>query len=175
MGSKNEKGKEVLVSESELLNGIEKFANIKHAKKRLFLEKYTTFGDISHTAEATGVHRTTVHHWLNNDVDFETVFGTVRKVAESELLERHLKNIRDIAFDPNVKDGNRLIASFFEVKKLDPTYRDRQIPSISIGDIRVISLVPRPEYIEGEYEEIEPNAVQVSVETPKEIEQSLDR
>ena len=134
-------------------------ARITHPKKQLFLENFQVFGEVSKAAEATGVCRRTAYVWLSNDENFSTAFETVKKVAEKELLEKHLKNIREIAFDPTVKSGTRLLGSFFEVKKLDPSYRDRvSVDSHVIREIIVHSAIPWPNYDTIEGEIIEENA-----------------
>lgn len=132
-------------------------ASIEHPKKRLFLENFEIFGTVSKAAEVSGISRRSAYCWLNSDDVFSTAFEGVKRISEQALLEKHLGNIRDIAFNPEVKPGARLIASFFEVKKLDPSYRERMMPGgINIGEIVVHSAIPRPNYddIEGEYSEV---------------------
>jgi len=138
-------------------------ARITHPKKRLFLDNFQVFGEVSKAAEATGVCRRTAYVWLSNDEVFSTAFEAVKKVAERELLEKHLKNIREIAFDPEVKPGARLVASFFEVKKLDPSYRDRLAANNTfIREIVVHSAIPWPKY--------DDEPIQVAIEPSKQIE-----
>lgn len=144
MNDKQKQNSKALVlpdSEESPLKGI------THPKKRKFLENFQEFGNISNTSDASGVGRTTVHYWINNDAVFLAAFDKVKDVTNQALLDKHLTNIRNIAFDPKEKSGIRLLGSFFEVKKLDPTYRERQVVDHRIiGDIIIHSAVPEPDY-----------------------------
>ena len=145
---------------------IDKVTNDKYKR---FLELYPDTRMITKTAAAIGVTKQTVHNWLNKDSDFLDCFDHLKKELDRELLERHLENIREIVFDKETPPQTRLLGSFFEVKKLNPEYRDRQDPGIQIkGDIQVILNIPEPkyetppDYIEGEAKELKEgdNAIQ---------------
>jgi len=131
---------------------------ITHPKQLEFLDNYAKCNRrITKTAEAIGITEDAVHRWQRNDAVFRDSFLALKKELDTLRLEDYLDNIKEIAFDKSVPPQSRLLASFFEVKKLDPKYRDNQ-PNQGhiIGEIIVKTAVPRPEYdtVEGEYEEV---------------------
>ena len=81
-------------------------------------------------------------------------FVLLKKDLEQHILEKHLNNIREIAFDTAVPPQTRAICSFFEIKPLDNRYRDRPSPSVyAEGDIIFQTNMPG-EVIEGDYTEV---------------------
>ena len=135
---------------------------VTEEKQVAFLENYHKCnGRATKTAEAIGIDESTVYYWVNHNDTFARAFQALKKEIDSNLLEKHLANIRDIAFDKETPPQTRLLGSFFEVKKLNPEYRDRQDLGIQIkGDIQVILNIPEPkyetppDYIEGEAKEL---------------------
>lgn len=137
----------------------ELIACITDDKKRLFLETYHRCNlRTNHTAKAVGVNESTVYRWIQSDVLFSQAFQVLKKELEAVMLDKHLDNLREIAFDKHAPAQTRAMIGFFEVKKLDTAYRDKQEGNqINIREIIVHSAIPWPEYpeIEGEYTEVE--------------------
>jgi hypothetical protein len=116
-------------STQELIN---KITDDKH---RQFLELYPKFMEITKVAEAMNLNRHTIHMWLQRDEHLSNTFAALKKNIEAEVLESHLKNIRNIAFDPKIPPQTRILASIFETKALDARYKDRVDQNIIVGDI----------------------------------------
>lgn len=63
---------------------------IRHAKKRLFLEAFSRVGTIKHAAEAAGVDRHSHHLWLQKDPEYAAAFAEAEEQAV-EVLEREMR------------------------------------------------------------------------------------
>lgn len=138
----------------------EKIDKLNNEKYKTFLELYPKTRMISKTADAMGIDRRTVHHWLNKDSEFNDAFLLLKKELEIDLLERHLSDIEDIAFDTKTPPQTRALVHMFKIKKLDPSYRDKVMPDINIsGDIIFKSSMPGM-IVEGEV-----------IDAPKQIEE----
>jgi hypothetical protein len=115
---------------------------VTHSKKQVFLENYSKFCQVRETCAAIGLGKSTFYRWLKEDDAFRGKWDTLKKEVEQELLERHEKNIDDIAFDPNVPPQTRLLGSFFKAKKLDPSYRDSYTQKVSLGNVIIQLNIP---------------------------------
>jgi hypothetical protein len=126
-----------------------------HSKKGTFLENYPKFCQVRETCAAIGLGKSTFYRWLKEDCDFQDKWDVLKKEIDQELLERHEKNIDDIAFDPNVPPQTRLLGSFFKAKKLDPSYRDSYTQKVNVGNVIIQLNIPDyDDSIDGEYKEI---------------------
>jgi hypothetical protein len=112
-----------------------------HSKKGTFLENYPKFCQVRETCAAIGLGKSTFYRWLKEDCDFQDKWDVLKKEIDQELLERHEKNIDDIAFDPNVPPQTRLLGSFFK--------------AINVGNVIIQLNIPDyDDSIDGEYKEI---------------------
>ena len=144
------------------LTTTELIARVTNEDKHRFLENYPKCNmRTNKTAEAIGKNESTIYYWMHEDNDFLQAFQALKKELETLMLNKYLENIREIAFDQLVPPQTRLLASFFEVKKLDPAYRDRQEGTkVFTGDIVIECNIPDSEtppdipFIEGEYKEL---------------------
>jgi len=140
------------------LTTTELIAKISNPQYLKFLELYPQCKcQVKMTAEAMGVTFQTVFNWLKKDSEFLECFESIKKDLNQVRLESYLAIIKDIAEDTSVPPQSRLLASFFEVKKLDPAYRDRQEGTkVFTGDIVIECNIPDSEtppdipFIEGE-------------------------
>ena len=125
-------------------------SKITHPKKLAFLQNYPKFQSITATAEAIGIHRDTVHRWLNKDdpqgsgdVIFISEFNRIKKEIEAELIEKHEKNIDNVAFGDKTPAQSRIFGSLVRLRAIAPEkYRERPPETRLIGDIVVKLAVP---------------------------------
>jgi len=123
---------------------------ITHPKKLAFLENYPKFQSITATAEAIGISRHIVHRWLNKDdpqgsgdVIFISEFNRIKKEIEAELIEKHEKNIDNVAFGDKTPAQSRIFGSLVRLRAIAPEkYRERPPETRLIGDIVVKLAVP---------------------------------
>ena len=123
---------------------------ITHPKKLAFLQNYPKFQSITATAEAIGIHRDTVHRWLNKDdpqgsgdVIFISEFSRIKKELEAELIEKHEANIDNVAFGDKTPAQSRIFGSLVRLRAIAPEkYRERPPETRLIGDITVKLAVP---------------------------------
>jgi myo-inositol-1-phosphate synthase len=81
-----------------------------HSKKGTFLENYPKFCQVRETCAAIGLGKSTFYRWLKEDCDFQDKWDVLKKEIDQELLERHEKNIDDIAsYTQKVNVGNVII------------------------------------------------------------------
>jgi hypothetical protein len=69
------------------------YQQIRHRKKRRFLEAYAENGNVTLSAQAAGVFRTTHYDWLEADPEYAAAFHQ----AEEESADRLEKIARDRA------------------------------------------------------------------------------
>lgn len=121
---------------------------ITDPRKQAFIKLLPSYHYLGDTAKAIGVHRTTIWHWLTKDSVFATAYYLAKKVDDDHWLTLHLKNIREITLDKDVPPQTRLLGSFFEVKKLDPSYRDNPPEYLTqVGHMTIHLDIPRREYL----------------------------
>ena len=148
--------KELIPQDDKPKTSTELISLVTETKQRQFLDNYEKCNRrITKTADAIGVNESTVHYWQNHSDVFAQAFQALKKELDYTRIEDYLDNIKQIAFDPKVPPQSRLLGSFFELKALDPKYKDRQdIPQVAT-QIVIHTNIPEPEYktIEGEYTE----------------------
>jgi len=153
----NTMSKELVPQGEKPITSTELIRDIKHDKQRAFLETYHKCNmRTNHTAQAVGVNESTIYGWIKSDVIFRQAFQVLKSELEAVMIDKYLDNIRSITFDKNVPPQSRLLGSFFELKALDPKYKDRQDTGPQVATQIVIhTSIPEPEYktIEGEYTE----------------------
>jgi hypothetical protein len=148
---------------SDILFIEQKGVYMTHIKKKVFLENYSKFCQVRETCAAIGLGKSTFYRWLKEDKVFQDAWYALKKEIEQELLERHEKNIDDIAFNPNVPPQTRLLGSFFKAKKLDPSYRDSYTQKVNVGNVVIQlnipdyddSLMEKGNIIDGEVKELD--------------------
>ena len=119
-------------------------------KKQLFLDNYPTFITIKATAEAVGISKDIVQRWLNEndprgsgDKQFFTAFSLIKKEVERELIEKHEKNIDNVAFEERTPAQSRIFGSLVRLRAIAPEkYREKTPETRLIGDITVKLAIP---------------------------------
>lgn len=126
--------------------------DIKHPKKRLFLENYHRLINTKQTAVAIGVNESTVYRWIEGDKLFSQAFQVLKKRIDTHRLEEIEAEIYKRAIGGESKQSDILL--MFEAKALDPgKYREKPASIPITGDIIVRHLIPRPQLKEGSQEE----------------------
>jgi hypothetical protein len=94
------------------------------------------------TAEAIGVHEFTPYDWQTRSETYRHAFLALKKKIDNERLERLEKELEKRALGGESKQSDILL--MFNLKALDPKYRDR-VPTMPFeGTIKVELSVPRP-------------------------------
>lgn len=135
--------------------------DIKHPKKRLFLEKYPLFLTNVKTAEAIGVSEWTIDKWQQSDETFVTVFTSLKKKIDERRLQAYEAELdKRVLVNPSKQSD---ILLMFGLKAFNPNkYREKSETKFS-GEIVVRSAIPRPE-----------SWVQIQVEKPKQIPEKTE-
>jgi len=126
---------------------IKELKDIKHPKKRLFLETYPKLLRTVKTAEAIGVNESTVYRWLEADKLFQQALQALKKRIDTDRLEEVEAEIHKRALEGLSKQSDILL--IFEAKSLDPgKYREKPAMIPISGDIIVRHMIPRPPGVE---------------------------
>ena len=126
------------------------YKRIIHPKKKLFLDRYLEFGTQIATAEACGIGRWIVWKWRRDDPDFGAICGALEEsytqILETEAYKR--------ALDEKMPMSSVLLMFLLKAKRPE-VYRDNiSMEHKIIGEIRFISHLPEPDYIEGKATEL---------------------
>lgn len=156
---------EIEDKETEELDFESLFKQIKHDKKRLFLENYPKFRVITQTCEAIGIDDSTVRSWYKDSI-FNDAFSALKKEVSQKLILLHEKNIDNVAFADKTPAQSRIFGSLVRLRAEAPDkYREKPVTETRISGNVVIRMdIPpyRDELPEGKMP-------QISIEKPKEL------
>ena len=90
-------------------NEMVKYTGLDGIKKRLFLEAYSSCGNITKAAEMAGVCRASHYLWINNDESYKIYFAEAEQEAidrlEAEARRRALNGVAEPVFYQGVECG----------------------------------------------------------------------
>lgn len=90
-------------------NNVIKYTGLDSIKKCLFLEAYSTCGNISKAAEMAGVCRASHYNWINDDETYKIYFTEAEQEAidmlETEARRRALNGVSEPVFYQGMECG----------------------------------------------------------------------
>jgi len=92
---------------------------IQHIKKRAFVKAFARSANVTQSAKASEIDRTTFYRWLKEDSDFAEQV----QYAKEDFIESLEKQL-DARIKMGAKDPHSHILLMFRLKKLDPSYRE---------------------------------------------------
>ena len=119
-------------------------SKITHTNKRLFLENYSKFKYLTHTAKGIGVSWQVVYNWLESDKVFSEAFELLKKQVKEDIIRIHEENIEEICLDPKTPAQSRIFGSLVRLRAEAPEkYREKYTPDLKLtGDITIKLGVP---------------------------------
>ncbi len=126
----------------------ELIALVTDPKKRTYLKLLSELHYNSKVTDAMKIGAGTPYGWMIRDSVFNEAYEAVKKEEDKYWLGFHLQTIRNIVSDPATPPQTRLLGSFFEVKKLDPSYRDNPPEYLTqVGNMVVHLNIPDRDYL----------------------------
>lgn len=120
----------------------ELLSKVTDPKKRTYLDLLSKIHYSSQVTREMGIAHGLPFNWRVEDKSFSDAYDAIKKQEDDYWLHFHLDNIRTITGDSTTPPQTRLLGSFFEVKKLDPSYRDNAQEARIVGDITVHLAIP---------------------------------
>lgn len=128
----------------------ELLSKVTDPKRRAYLDLLQNLHYNSKATKAMSIAESTPYGWMIADPAFNEAYEAVKRREDKYWLDFHLQSIRSIVSDKETPPQSRLLGSFFEVKKLDPSYRDNPPEYLTqVGNMHVYLNVPDREYLPG--------------------------
>jgi hypothetical protein len=89
------------------------FDNIRHPQKRAMLAAYTETANISRSAAAAEIDRTTHYVWMREDADYRAAFESAKEIAVDSLEDEAIRRAKDGLLKP-VYQGGKLVGHIQE-------------------------------------------------------------
>jgi len=101
----------------------------KAQKRALILEKIGEGRTFTEACAAAGVSRTTERQWRQRDERWAVAVAEAQETRRDVLV----KTITDIALDETTPHRDRILALFFLIKQVDPSFRDNHKTELSVS------------------------------------------
>jgi len=108
-------------------------------RQRLFLDAYAVHANIKLSAEAAGIHRSTVYDWQEHDEDFAFAFNLAKEDARDTLRAEIFRRAKEGWDEPVYQFGQYAgtvrkysdTLLIFHAKMLMPEYRDKSTVDVN--------------------------------------------
>lgn len=120
-----------------------KFDYIQHPKKRVFLQAYSRYGNVTKAAEIAGVDRATHYEWIHSDEQYAEAFQQAQEAAadylEQEAWRRATEGVEQDVFYKDKKIATKKEYSdtllIFLLKGIRPEkYKERNATELTGPD-----------------------------------------
>lgn len=120
---------------------------MNHDQKETAIEWVRARGTLKAGAEAAGVTYQTLRNEIKRSSIFEKRIREAQADGKSEIGDRAVENIKDLASEGNKDVRSRLTANISLANWAVPGFRGESKRAVSVEhNIKVISAIPRPNY-----------------------------